>query len=304
MQADSQIALLAGLYFQAWYNYTGPLSLQRAPAERATSADFLVKTPGLKRLFVFHRDGRLREAALRQLHGDLGSAFYFTAVAYRLNDWAPQVRVAAVECARRTFPQTSPAAVVKAAMALLPRKHAWGRWGSEAKVLDEAFARRDVADMLAETLREARTGPAGTILRRALVSSTMDGHLLALAVSARLPAVRGVAFQALAEGRAAWVVGKRKEWIDKSMSLFRMVPMIAERRLPLRTPADDLIVLGARDRSAAVRRIAVDALIRSRHDLPNVDQLCDLFVGDRNSGVRERIDFLIRTLAKERSTSA
>ena len=68
-----------------------------------SDAERLLLTPGLASLFIFHRNGRVREAALARLSGGLPNPFLFAAVAWRLNDWVPQVRAAAVCCARRVF---------------------------------------------------------------------------------------------------------------------------------------------------------------------------------------------------------
>src|SRR5208282_3709287 len=68
------------------------------------------------------------------------------------------VRIAAAECARRTFPLTSAAVVAQAAMLLLSRESSWRRWTNERGVLIETFSRSDVAAALAEIIKNKQTG--------------------------------------------------------------------------------------------------------------------------------------------------
>ena len=87
-----------------------------------TDTEQLLQNPRLGLLFLFHRDGRVREAALVRLVEGLPSPFLFAAVAWRLNDWAEPVRAAAAACAARCFPRTPPEVVARCATALLVRQ--------------------------------------------------------------------------------------------------------------------------------------------------------------------------------------
>jgi hypothetical protein len=123
-----------------------------------TEMDDLKRYPGIEYLFIFHGDGYVREAALKQIESGLPSPFLFAAIAWRLNDWAPPVRIAAAECAKRTFPQTAAEIVAQAAMALLSRESSWRRWTTERALLIEAFSRPDVAAAFTEIIEQKRTG--------------------------------------------------------------------------------------------------------------------------------------------------
>src|SRR5438552_5596898 len=63
--------------------------------KRLTDKEQLLHLPDARFLFLFHLDGRMREASLQRISGGLPSSFLFAAVAWRLNDWAEQVRAAA-----------------------------------------------------------------------------------------------------------------------------------------------------------------------------------------------------------------
>lgn len=250
---------------------------------------------GVEYLFLFHRSGWLREAALKRLEGPVRSPFFFAAIAYRLNDWVPEVRRSARDCAGRTFPATDPAIVAEAALFLLGRRSEWRRWQSgEAEMLDAAIARPGVTDRLAQLLMGATTGPMARTLGFALRRAEMDRHLPALATDAVMPSVRAKATRTLLDEEATWLDVAERRWIDKSMGLFRRGPGIGRRKLVRDGALEDLVAQAARDRSAAVRRLAADALIRHGTTLGNVSEVAAMLEGDRTRAVRERIEFLNR----------
>ncbi len=172
-----------------------------------TDKEQLLRVPGLQFLFLFHLDGRIREAALQRVTGGLQTPFLFAAVSIRLNDWVEPVRTAAVACAKRCFPLTSADVIANAATALVLRQESWGRWGGEREALDATLARPDVAKEFANVLCDAKTGPASRILRLVLKNSAIDPHLAHLAVNARQPSVRAMAVQVIADMRASWPTG-------------------------------------------------------------------------------------------------
>ena len=122
-----------------------------------------------------------------------------------------------------------------------------------------------------------------------------DGFaLLDLAHDAAQPAVRAVALRALLRGRATWSVGYRRQWVDKSHDIFRLEPVLDSRDLTRPAPLLELLDIGARDRSAIVRKIVADAIIEHRRDVPGLRPLIEKLAFDRNPGVRERIAYVIR----------
>jgi hypothetical protein len=260
--------------------------------------DILERQPRSARLFMFHRDGYVREAALDCITEGPSSAFALAAVAFRLNDWVGAVRIAARRCAERTFPITPPDVVVASAPYLLDRRRHWGRWEEpDAVLVDHIMDRPDVAQHLAQRLASTAPGPLATQFRYACRGSSLDPNIASLATDARNPAVRAAATQMLIEGRAVWPTGFGREWIDRRYGLYKRTTEFADRPLTVPTNADAVIRRALVDRSASVRRVAADALIARRATYPHLDEAVEVMLGDRSPGLRERGAFLVRERA-------
>lgn len=272
--------------------------LYRLFAHKLTDLDQLERQPSLKYLFIFHADGRIREAALQKMIEPLPSPFIFAAVAWRLNDWAAPVRKAAVECGRRTFPVTANDVIAGAATELLAREGSWRRWRRERTVLDEAFGRPDVAVHIAGRIAGMRTGPAATVLRHALRRDWLDRHLQRLSREAFQPGVRSLALQALIDGHSSRQTGFDWQWVDKTMGIRRYIPTFELRPLAEGAPRKAMIMAGLLDRSAAVRKTALDGLIRYRAEIPEAAELAAPALADRTASVRERAEFIMRANTK------
>ncbi len=289
-RADGEIANAAGLYRHP----PQPL-LGRLLSLRPSDAEQLLRVPGLEYLFLFHRDGRLREAALLKITGGLPSPFLFAAILWRLNDWAEPVRQAAARCANRSFPVTDPSVVARTAAELLVRQVSWSRWRDERAILDQVFGRDDVAAQLAELIAFERTGPQASTLRYALRTSALDRHLERIAHEATQPSVRAVALHALIDGKAEWPSGTAWQWIDKSMGLRRRVTVFDHRPLTVTPARKALIARGVSDRSAAVRRVALAGVIRHLPGTAEARAFAIPLVTDRSLSVRERAEFVLRS---------
>lgn len=270
-------------------------------AYRAAELARLCATPGLERLFVFHPDGYVREAALQTLDGPARTSFEVAAIAYRLNDWAMPVRAAARDCAARVFPETGAEVLVDALLVLLHRMHGWRRWQEDQAatrtILDDLMARPDVCERLVARLRTARTGRMGGTLRRACQWPGLDPSLPDLARHAALPSVRAWALRFLIEERATWPEGYRREWVDKSYGLTRRVRVIGERRLIRMPDLETLVAMGAEDRSDAVRRVAADGLAVHRATLAELQALVERLADDKSPSVRWRAAFILKERA-------
>jgi hypothetical protein len=289
VRADLEVAWLLKLFIHRKGAYWAPGSMPRAK-----SLSLLQELPGLEYLFLFHRDGRLREAALDKLSGPVRSPFFFAMIALRLNDWAVQVRDAAARCANRVFPVTPADVIAPAAMFLLQQRARWGRWRPvDYAPLDIALGRPEIVEMLVTAMCHETRGPMGRILRSALRSPMFDGHLLRLATDARLPSVRAAALQALIDGEARWPSHQEKKWIDKSMGQYRMAWVHAARALDTAVSSEQGVDLAARDRSAAVRRLAVIALLLRGHGLANFDVVAARLFRDKNPALRDRAAFAL-----------
>jgi hypothetical protein len=252
---------------------------------------------GLARIYLFHWNGYFREAALKLIGGDLGSAFAFTVIAYRLNDWVAEVRAAAEECARRSFPATNPAAIAEGALFLLRRIDSWGRWTTSPGILQETLQRQDVLDQLADRFMTLQAGRASFQFRMAIAFTGMDRHLARLAANAASPVVRAIALRTLVEERARWPNGFERKWIDKSLGKARTVVRYAERPV-VRPPAlESLLGKAALDRAVFVRLVVADWVVKHRATLENVDELLAAFRRDKSPAVRLRAEFIDRERA-------
>ena len=229
-----------------------------------------------------------------KLSKGLPNPFLFAAVAWRLNDWAEPVRQAAARCARQCFPLTSPEVVARAAVTLLVRQTSWRRWGEERELLDQAFARTDVAEHLFDALVRNATGPMPSVLRHALRTPALDPYLKRIAHEAVQPQVRAVALDLLIQGRSEWPSGYGWRWLDKSLGLRQRVTTFGHRTLTVAVAKGELIALGVRDRSAAVRRVALDGVMRHLLGTPEGREHAALLAADRSSSVRERAEFILR----------
>lgn len=290
-RAEKEIFEVAALFHCAWGTPSDRTRLFRSRVQARTQ---LAHVPGLEYLFVFHRDGRLRESALQKISGGLPSAFLFAVVVARLNDWVPEVRVAAAECAFRNFPLTDAASVAEAGFALLTRVYTWTRWRDERDVLAGALDRADVAALMVEAVIVRPSGAMATVLRFALRSEKLDPHLERIAREAVQPAVRAVAAQPLIDGYAIWPEGWEHRWIDKSLGIGRQERAFKRRPLADPPPREVAIRAAAGDRSAAVRKVALDTLLRGDYRGPLAREVASMLVADRSPAVRERAEFILR----------
>jgi len=260
------------------------------PSERKLMAT----NPNYAWLFLFHPNGRVREAALHSITAPPDSPFFLAALAWRLNDWAEPVRQAAKQCVKRTSSEIPASVAADAALYLLERRFVWGRWRDEADVLDLVFMRDDVLAALARQLGELPTGPLATCLRNALRYPGIDQYLPRLAVAAVQPSVRAVAYKCLISGKATWIAGFEWSWIDKVYGLRRRIPTFETRDLGRDRAATDFVVDGIQDKSAFVRKVVADSMIAVRPQIPDEETLVARLAKDRSSAVRSRADFLLR----------
>lgn len=283
--ASSKVPREAGL----WIQHPPPVSL---PGWLTADSRALKRQPRLALPFLFHFSGHIREAALHTFEAGLASPFHVAAIAYRLNDWVPEVRAAAVAAIGRTFPGTHPAILADAATFLLPAMRDWGRQDQENGFLEQTLLTPAVRDALFDQLMSTRSGPAAWLLRFLLIRSDFDGRLLDLGRKARLASVRALAMRALIESETRWHVGWRKQWTpDKAV---QRIKVWASRPIAAPAPTIDLIRIAAADRSALVRKTAADGLIAQPDLVKNLSDLVRQLAADRNRGLRERAEFILR----------
>jgi HEAT repeat associated with sister chromatid cohesion len=290
--ADCEIANAAGL---SWWQ-SEQSTLQRIFRPKLSESQLLLKTPGLEYLYIFHRNGRLREQALNRVHGPLPSSFVAAAVAWRLNDWAPQVRDSAVNCARRCFDKTDPAVLARFFLSTLYQQASWGRWSEvERELISRQLRRSDVTSELAQLMLTERNGPLPSALAYVCRFPEIDCHLESLAKNAINPGIRAIALRALIDLEARYANGTQWRWIDKPMGQRRKEPRIECRQLTITANRKELYLLGLGDKSAIVRRIALSGIIKfDRHGL-GYQKLAREYLSDPSPSVRARAEFIIGT---------
>lgn len=241
------------------------------------------------------RDGYVRQAALRSATAPLSSPLLVHILLYRLLDWVPAVREEARACLQRITKITDHAIMAEGflgALATLPRRSAWRETGPS---LIEHFNGAGIFGVAVDQLAARQQGPSGVLLRRLIISPEIDAHLPALARTAKQPAVRAVALRCLLSGVAYYTVGLRRQWVDKTMGRYMLVPDMVERPLTIiPAPRRELIQQAIFDRAACVRRIALDAAIREPVLIIPVDQLRSLAMMDKAASVRSRASWLLR----------
>ncbi|RYD49465.1 MAG: hypothetical protein EOP60_13775 [Sphingomonadales bacterium] len=99
--------------------------------------------------------------------------------------------------------------------------------------------------------------------------------------------MRGVALQAMISGVARWPSHREKRWIDKSMGRYRLDRVYARRLIESGMTRETAVARAATDRGAAVRRLAVIALLTDEGPPGNFDEIARLLRDDPNTALRE-----------------
>ena len=273
----------------------GPAAPAWRPIFDRSASSSLRAQPELAWLFIFHRDGHQREAALNLLVTAAPSPFLLAAVIWRLNDWVPQVRGAARRAFRRVMPASPLSAIVALAPFLVIQTRSWLRWDSEdAANIDQLLTRPDVVEALAQWLSTATNGRVAQTLQLMLRNDALDRFLPALAAGAILPTVRATALRTLIEERATWRIGFEIEWVDKVFGKSRPIPVLEHRPISRPGTWEEYVEQGLNDRAVSVRRIAADALSKSPRAFPRLREAVVEMASDPSSSIRARADFLLR----------
>ncbi|WFU05755.1 hypothetical protein QA648_21550 (plasmid) [Rhizobium sp. CB3171] len=255
----------------------------------------LEQTPGLEFIYIFHSDGYVREASLDKITGGLQSPFLVAAVMWRMNDWVGPVRTAAFFCAQRVFPLTQPDIIARAALDLLKRQHGWERWDElERSMIDDLYARPDIAAELAKLMIQQTTGPTPSTFRHALRTPLLDAHLEDISTQSVNPMVRAIAAEALIDRMARWRSGFRWDWIDKRYNLKRWTPTCSGRVLVCSVSPTVVAERAIMDRSPQVRRVVLDCIGRNSLPADVGRQYARQVEFDRSPAVREAAAFILR----------
>jgi len=289
--ADGAIAWAAGLW-----SWSQKLSwFDRKILGKRSDRDLLDEVPGLPFLFLFHKNGFLRQAALERISGPIPNAFLVAALAWRRNDWVHQVRSSAQTCMDRCLPLTSPDVLSEFFLETARPRSTWRRWSdAERQSMDALVARPEVAAEIVTQLLVQRNGPLPSWLRHLLQYEWIDPHLKMLASEAKIPGVRAVALQALAYGYARSTDGSGERfWIDKPMGISGWRPRVRQRALTIHSDRSEAIRSGLRDCSTAVRKVALEAIIDRVSDDTGLVNLAEPFLNDQSASIRSKSAFII-----------
>lgn len=295
-EADPAIASMAELgRWQSRPNWWRRLFLRQRDDH-----SLLSDNPDLAYLFIFHRNGFLRQAALDRISGPLPNAFLVTALAWRLNDWVEQVRDSALVCATKCFPETDAQSLANFFLGTVRIRTSWGRWSiNEQEVLHRAISRTKVNDEIVTMLLTGKQGPLPSALSTLLRYDWIDPYLATIASTAILPGLRAIALRSLISGKAKYTDGTVWRWINKPFGIGRHQPRIVERRLSVESAPLTLIQAAISDNSAIVRRVALSGLIE--HGL--FDALDTAVIKrcskDSSSSVRSRADYILKQTASD-----
>lgn len=289
VEADGAIANVAELWSRqpkrSWW--------RRFFFRRRDDLDLLSDYPSIAYLFVFHRNGFVRQAALERIAGPVPNAFLVSALTWRLNDWVPQVRASAVTCASRCFPKTNGKLLADSLFETNRSRNSWGRWSvREQEVLLDAFSREEVREQIVTRLVGSQQGPLPSFLAYLMRYEWIDQYLPVIASNAHVPGVRAIALKSLISGRARYNDGTFWRWIDKPMGVRKREPNVVARTISVQSDPKALIQAGVIDNSAIVRRVTLSALI----ELGLYDSIDDAILKrcteDTSASVRFRAEFI------------
>lgn len=246
-------------------------------------------------------DGFKRERTLRILSGGAPNRFFLAMVVRRLNDWVPQVRSAARERLPSIAAASNPDDVVDVLCAVLPHWNSWGRSEDEGRqTVLEIASTEAAARVLKSRLISGAAGPLASVLAQVGRSSVLDAHLLQIAGSAIQPSVRAKAYKSLLDGKATWVTGRKWEWTDMRYCQGHFVLTLGDRPLTKKSPLDETLTAASSDRSAFVRRVAGEVLIRELETLGTSGcKLAAILASDSNLSVSERGKFALKKLSQK-----
>ncbi|PCM46095.1 hypothetical protein CPA50_09130 [Marinobacter sp. ANT_B65] len=243
-------------------------------------------------------DGHKREKALRALSGAAPNTFFFSLAVRRLNDWVPQVRKAARDKLPEIARSTDPEYVVEALCVALSNWNSWGRIEDVDKdVLLQIICEKEIAKSLRSKLISSASGPMPSLFSQLGRTSILDEKIEEIASFAVQPSLRAKAYRSLFEGRIVWMEGRKWEWTDIRYCEGRLKPVVAERKLNIRTPQLELLKRSSKDRSSIVRRVSAEILIRELGNLGSVARVfAEQFASDKSHPVYERGEFALKKL--------
>ena len=271
----------------------------RQYSQKESDNDFQ-QVGSLRWMDICSADGFRRERALRTLSGGAPNSFLLALVVRKLNDWAPQVRVAARDALPLVAEKSDPEFIVDVLFITLPYWDSWGRMEDiDKEVLMKVVLMEKVANALKKRLLTSSSGPVATIFAQAGRTTALDDFLAEISEKSVQPSLRAKAYRCQFENRFVWAEGLTWQWIDKVYGLQRRIPALKERIIPMTRPFIDNLRMATNDRSPMVRRIAGEMLIK---ELNNIDdeafELANILASDKSPSVAERGRYALADLEK------
>lgn len=243
-------------------------------------------------------DGYRREKSLRALSGAVPNAFFFSLAVRRLNDWVPQVRKAAREKLPEIANYSEPEYVADALCVALSNWNSWRRIEeADKKVLLQIICEEKIAKVLRSKLISSSAGPMPLLFSQLGRTSILDDEIEDIASFAIQPSVRAKAYRSLFEGRIVWMEGRKWEWTDITYCERKLKPVVAERKLDVKTTLLELLKRSSQDYSSIVRRVSAEILIRELVNLgADARFFAERFAADKSKPVSERGQFALKKL--------
>lgn len=255
--------------------------------------------PELAPAYLFHPSGHVREAAIDALAPEHLTAFTVTILAARTNDWVEPVRKRALTRLLDLLPQAESHVLKTALPVLIRRSPSWRRYRvvhgvvvnqAESDLLDQIMTVEAVRNAAINMLLSVTSGPTTRIFRGLAKFEWLDPHLETLSRQARANGIRRAAIAALLQGEIYW---KRAPTSKYRRLPGRREPIIKRRPVTVKPDIQSLFAAAARDRTAAIRALAADMLIRLGPDAFPIEAW-DPFRTDKRISVRTRMDFFRR----------
>lgn len=252
-------------------------------------------------LDIMSWNGYEREHSLRSLTGGAPNAFFLALVVRRLNDWVPQVRKATRDVLPLVIENTAPEYISEILSVILLSWNSWGRIEEDDKrLLLRIINTEDLAIPLKTKLISSVSGPMPSLFSQLGRTSVLDHYLDEIADKAIQPYVRAKAFRSLFEKRIFWVEGQEWQWTDKAYGERKLVAILDERKIEVQIPFLELLNRSAADRSAIVRQVSAEFIIRNIDNLDNeAKAFAEKFAVDRSRSVSEQGKFILKKLEEK-----
>ncbi len=255
-------------------------------------------------VLISSHNGFVREAALKGIH-DIPSAFCFALILYRLNDWVPQVRAAAIQAIKRNRSFITDEILIEC-LDVFFRSHEWGRGQEqEQKILSDLYDRNALTVRITNEILTRKTDWAPRALRHMLQTHKLDDHLLEMALKARHPGVRRIATQVLLKRKFEWFGVRRDKQSFKVGELgttHYFLPQKLGRSISTQFDREDLIKQGLEDPHPPVRLLCLEAYAETHRSRPDADEVFKRFLSDKAYSISDLCAFWLQIRKQDVAT--